>query len=218
MQAGEFADKDSRPFVMAVATGRFPRDELEKFAEGKPSLVDAFAADKSLTLEIVDGRTPERPPVSADPFALPAAPEPLDAGDRVDVDVSRDVDATGALSAAAASGTADDEMPLVKTQDALAALDSVLVASADAETVKFLLDSAKAKLWRHAYVDPSEARRQAASFQGDVYSTLVRDRFLAEFDEADSASAPGGVRLSAWPGRGGDGPKPDATPGRGVDP
>ena len=39
------------------------------------------------------------------------------------------------------------------SRDALSALDSVLVASADAETVKFLLDSAKAKLWRHAYVD-----------------------------------------------------------------
>jgi hypothetical protein len=60
MQAGVFEDKKSRPFVMAIATGRFPREELEKFAEGKPSLVDEFAANKALTLEIVDGRLPER--------------------------------------------------------------------------------------------------------------------------------------------------------------
>jgi superfamily II DNA or RNA helicase len=198
MQAGEFADKDSRPFVMAITTGRFPRDELEKFAEGKPSLVDAFAADKALTLEIVDGRMPDRPAVAADPFALPAAPEPIDVGERVDVDVSREVDATGASVAPVAA--ADDEMPLVKAHDALAALDSVLVANADAETVKFLLDSAKAKLWRHAYLNPTEAREQAASFKGDVYSTLVRDRFLAEFDEADALQPPAGYSFRPTPG------------------
>ena len=199
MQAGVFEDKDSRPFVMAIATGRFPREELEKFAEGKPSLVDEFAANKALTLEIVDGRLPERPAASTDPFALPAAPEPLDEGERVNVNVSREVDATGASSAAAVAA-ADDEMPLVKTQDALAALDSVLIASADAETVKFLLDSAKAKLWRHAYVNPKEAREQAASFKGDVYSTLVRDRFLAEFDEADALQPPPGYAFRPGPG------------------
>jgi superfamily II DNA or RNA helicase len=193
MQAGQFADKDSRPFVMAISTGRFPREELEKFAEGKPSLVDEFAADKALTLEIVDGRQPAKGATQVDPFALPAAPEPLDEGERVDVDVSREVDA------AATVATADDEMPLVKTQDALAALDSVLVANADAETVKFLLDSAKAKLWRHAYVDPKEAREQAAGFKGDVYSTLVRDRFLAEFDEADALEPPVGYAFRPTP-------------------
>lgn len=199
MQAGVFADKDSRPFVMALSTGRFPREELEKFADGKPSLVDDFAADKALTLEIVDGRQPERAPTPADPFALPAAPEPLDDGERVDVDVTREVDATGTPVSTGAA-TTDDEMPLVKTQDALAALDSVLVASADAETVKFLLDSAKAKLWRHAYLDPAEARDQAASFKGDVYSTLVRDRFLAEFDEAVALELPPGYAFCPAPG------------------
>ncbi len=195
MQAGHFADKDSRPFVKAISTGRFPVEELEKFAEGKPSLVDTFAADKTFSLELVDGRAVAQkidgPP---DPFALPAAPETAaDEGARVDVDVSRDVDA-------AAMASRDDEMPLVKTQDALAALDSVLIANADAETVKFLLDSAKAKLWRHAYVDPKEARDQAAVFKGDVYSTLVRDRFLAEFDEADVLQPPPGYAFRPGPG------------------
>jgi hypothetical protein len=109
MQAGQFADKDSRPFVMAVSSGRFPPEDLAKFAEGKPSLVDDFAADQALTSEIVDGRQPERTPTPVDPFALPAAPEPIDGGERVDVDVSREVDAVATAAAA------DDEMPLVKT-------------------------------------------------------------------------------------------------------
>jgi superfamily II DNA or RNA helicase len=197
MQAGAFADKDSRPFVLAISTGRFPREELEKFAEGKPSLVDSFAADKALTLELVDGRMAPKTAAPVDPYALPAAPEPMDTGDRVDVDVSRAVDVKGAASAVA---VADDVMPVVKTQEALSALDSVLIANADAETVKFLLDSAKAKLWRHAYVDPKEAREQAAAFQGDVYSALVRDRFLAEFDEATSLETPAGYAFKPDPG------------------
>lgn len=203
MQAGAFEDKNSRPFVMAVATGRFPREELEKFADGKPSLVDEFANDKEFNLEIVDGRVTPKAETPADPYALPAAPEPTDGPGQLDVDVSREVDATGAANATTAAGDvaeADDEMPLVKTQDALAALDSVLIANADAETVKFLLDSAKAKLWRHAYVNPDEAREQAATFQGDAYSTLVRDRFLAEFDEAIELQTPTGYSFQPFPG------------------
>jgi len=55
----------------------------------------------------------------------------FDEGERVDVDVSREVDAVAATAAAAA----DDEMQLVKTQDELAALDCVLVANADADGI-----------------------------------------------------------------------------------
>lgn len=203
MQAGAFADKDSRPFVMAVSTGKFPVEELEKFAEGKPSLVDEFASNKDFSLEIVDGqmKIPEdRPSEPVDPFSLPDAPEPVDDGEKVDVDVSREVDVTGA-NAAAASAEADDGMPLVKTHDALAALDSVLVANADAETVKFLLDSAKAKLWRHAYDNPAEAREQAEAFKGDVYSSLVRDRFLNEVNDADKLEIPAGYAFRPEPGK-----------------
>lgn len=202
MQAGAFADKESRPFVMAVSTGKFPVEELEKFAEGKPSMVDDFANQKDFSLEIVDGKLKipdDRPSEPVDPFSLPDAPIPTDGPETVDVDVSRDVDATGAATAAA-TAEADDSMPLVKTRDALAALDSVLVANADAETVKFLLDSAKAKLWRHAYVDPAEAREQAAGFQGDVYSSLVRDRFLNEIDDADRLEVPEGYAFRPAPG------------------
>lgn len=204
MQANGFSDKDSRPFMMALSNGRLPREELQKFLDGKPSAVDEFAGGKPYSLEIVDARQAEKPQIPDDPFALPAAPEPVQEGERVDVDVSRDVDATGISTASAAAGSGvtpdDDAMPLVKTQDALAALDSVLVANADAETVKFLLDSAKAKLWRHAYVNLDEARDQASKFQGDAYSSLVRDRFLVELDEAESLEIPKGYSFRPEPG------------------
>jgi len=195
MQAGVFKDKDSRPFVMALSTGRFPVKELEKFAKGEPSLVDAVAADP-LTLELVDGTDKPKKEVKDDPYALPAAPDPADEDDNVDIDVSAEVD----VNAIANESGRDGELPVVRTKDALAALDSVLMANADAETVKFLIDSAKAKLWRHAYLEPDEARKEAEAFQGDVYSTLAKDSFLAEFDAANGLGLPAGYAFRPEPG------------------
>ncbi|MBK8236112.1 MAG: hypothetical protein IPK74_11180 [Deltaproteobacteria bacterium] len=65
--------------------------------------------------------------------------------------------------------------------------------------MKFLLDSAKAKLWRHAFNEPEEARRQAAGFQGDMYSSLVRDSFLGELDAANNLRIPEGYAFRPTP-------------------
>ncbi len=200
MQAGLLKDSASRPFVKALSTGRFPVSELEKFARGEPSLVDGFAArsgrpgaEGEFSLEAVEPPLERRgTDLAAERYALPAAPEPVDAGD---IDVSREVDIHGPPP-----DEAEPPLPVVMTKDALLALDSALIASADAETVKFLLDSAKAKLWRHAYLSPKEARDQAAAFKGDVYSNLVRDRFVAEFDEAEGLTLPVGYSFRSEPG------------------
>jgi positive regulator of sigma E activity len=40
-----------RTFVKALATGRFPLEEIDKFAQGQPSLVDDFLGDPDQTLE-----------------------------------------------------------------------------------------------------------------------------------------------------------------------
>lgn len=201
MQAGLLKDTGSRPFVKAFTSGKFPVAELEKFLRGEPSIVDGFMArgaegdphDDGAILQVVEP-APERqskfPP--DDRFALPSAPEPEDAAD---IDVGAEVDVHGRPDP-----DGDGALPVVTTREALQALDNALIASADAETVKFLLDSAKAKLWRHAYLKPEEAREQAASFQGDVYSSLVRDRFLAEFDDAKALVMPQGYTFRPVPG------------------
>jgi hypothetical protein len=195
MQAGVLKDK-GKPFVMALSNGRFPVEELEKFAEGKPSAVDSFAANP-LTLELVEATERAKPqPATSDPYALPAAPAGTHDDPGAVIDVSREVDAN-AVQPAAADG---DDLPLIETRDALAALDQVLIANADAETVSFLLDSAKAKLWRHAYVAPEEARAQAQGFRGDTYSSIVRDRFLAEYNDAEALHVPKGYAFRPAPG------------------
>ncbi len=196
MQAGVLKDK-GRGFVMALSNGRFPVEELEKFADGKPSAVDAFAANPldHFKLELVDATQRTATPTVSDPYALPAAPAGQHDDSGVVIDVSREVDTTSI----ATSTNDGDDLPLIETRDALAALDQVLIASADAETVAFLLDSAKAKLWSHAYVTPQDARAQAAAFQGDTYSTIVRDRFLAEFDDAEALTIPSGYAFRPSP-------------------
>src|SRR5439155_4241217 len=135
------------------------------------------------TLALVDSADPGKlqPPPPTDPYALPAAPDGIHDDTGAAVDVSREVDAN-------AIETADhgSDLPVIETRDALDALDKVLIANADAETVAFLLDSAKAKLWRHAYVKREVAKAQAEAFQGDTYSSIVRDRFLTEFNDAEA--------------------------------
>ena len=198
MQAGALRGASSRAFVKALTTGRFPASELEKFAEGKPSLVDDFAEDAELTLEIQEAkleRKIELPP--DDPFALPDAPDADYEADDGEIDVSAAVVAEDPASTAQLEE--GDSLPVVQTREALAALDSPFIANADAETVRFLLDSAKAKLWRHAYLSPEEAEQQAREFKGDAYSTIVRDRFIAEFDAAQSMELPGGYAFRPSP-------------------
>jgi superfamily II DNA or RNA helicase len=196
MQAGVLKDK-GKPFVMALSNGRFPVEELEKFANGQPSIVDKFAAGTvdPLTLELVEkAEGGLKAPAPIDPYALPAAPDGVHDDTGATVDVSKQVD-TAAIEAEAQRTSGDpagDDLPLIETRDALDALDKVLIANADAETVAFLLDSAKAKLWRHAYVEPEAAKAQATTFQGDTYSSIVRDRFLAEFTEAEALDLPAG--------------------------
>src|SRR5690606_4544289 len=127
-----------------------------------------------------------------DPYALPARPDGVHDDTGATVDVSRAVDA-GTIEAEARGDDPDGEdLPLIQTRDALDALDKVLIANADAETVVILLDSAKAKLWRHAYVQPEAAKAQAAAYYGATYSSIARDRFLAELTEAEALELPAG--------------------------
>ena len=204
MQAGALRG-GGKEFVKALTTGRFPKEELEKFVQDKPSLVDEFANHDDFSLEIQEAKQAEAKAAldPDDPFALPEAPD-ADYQPDGDIDVSATVPPPSMDA-----GEEDDEddgslplgdapLPVVQTRDALAALDN-FVANADAETVRFLMESAKAKLWRHAYQDPEEAETQAREFEGDTYSTIVRDQFLAEFEAAMNMELPEGYAFRPTP-------------------
>lgn len=205
MQAGALRDRASQKFVKALTTGRFPVEELEKFVQNEPSIVDSYATDDEFSLEIQDAPAP-KPTLEVpadDPFALPSAPDS-------EYEADGDIDVSATIPPPSNNDDADDDeestyldegdaLPVVQTRDALAALDSKLIANADAETVKFLLDSAKAKLWHHAYRKPDEAEAQARAFEGDAYSSVVRDRFLAELEAALEMELPEGYDFRPTP-------------------
>lgn len=212
MQAGVLKDK-GKPFVMALTNGKFPIEELEKFIDGKPSMVDAYASGGGIGGEelVLEPTTKAAGGLTAnviDPYALPLKSDGKHDDDSAAVDVSKAVDASTIEAEAKNADPDGDDLPVIQTRDALDALDKVLIANADAETVAFLLDSAKAKLWRHAYLDPDAAKAQATAYQGDTYSSIVRDRFLAEYTEAEALELPAGYAFRPG-GEGTDPVKPN---------
>ena len=168
-QSGLFTTKrKSSSFIKALATGRFPQDELEKFVSGEPSLVDDFVSGEVEDLESFE----------------------LD--DEIG-ELSEEAQGIEAALDAEAVGNSDDEaFPVVQTKDALNALDFHVIASSDEEAVQYLIASALGKLWRHAYQEPDEAIAQAEAFSGGEYATQVRETFIAEFKAAQDLQIPDG--------------------------
>ena len=158
----------SKSFVKALATGRFPQEELQKFVDGDPSLVDDFVSGDVEDLESAE-LSDEIGELSADAQ-----------------------DTLAALDAEAAEADGPDAFPLVQAKDALTALDFHVIASSDEEAVQFLIASALGKLWRHAYQQPEEAIAQAKAFSGGEYAGRVRETFIQEFEAANALKIPAG--------------------------
>jgi superfamily II DNA or RNA helicase len=157
----------AKSFVNALATGRFPSEEIEKFVNGDPSLVDRFVQDPTRTLETLDA-TDEKPSTDED-FA-----------DRADTPVD-EVDNQG-----------KEGLPLVETKDVLASLGLNVVTSADEEAVEFMIASGISKLWKHAYRDEATAVAQADAFQEPGYAERVKNRFRDEYRQARDLPIPPG--------------------------
>jgi superfamily II DNA or RNA helicase len=156
-----------KAFVNALATGRFPPEEVGKFLRSEPSLVDAFVQDPTQTLE-----------------SLPAVSQPQGCADGP-------ADPVVALVQEEPVG-AEGALPLVEAREVLASLALPAVTSADEEAVEFLVASALAKLWRYAYRDEAAAAAQAEACQGEGYADRLRTQFLAEYRHARDLPVPAG--------------------------
>jgi hypothetical protein len=139
-------------FVKALTTGRFPKEEIEKFVNGKPSTVDKFLQDKQLTLEALETSSNNDTPDKGD----------VTSQDNLDDQIDETVEPS----------EEEDELdlPVVQTREVLASLDHSVVSSADEEAVEFLIASAKAKIWKHVFRDETAAIAQAQSYTGDSYA------------------------------------------------
>lgn len=160
----------ARGFVRSLATGRFPNHELDKFVSGDESLVDQFLSDSNFEL--------------TEPNELDDRKADLTPKERSESDSDKEIDSQ------------DERLPIVNSKAALKALDSVVLASTDAEAVDFLISSAKAKVWSHAYRDPKIAVEEVEQEGTGEYSRRVRDEFLAEYQEASELEVPPGYTFS----------------------
>jgi len=154
-------DRKGQSFLDALATGRFPFEEIEKFCKGQKSLVDSFLANSTLTLEALADQKP---------------------GAAQEVEL-------GLVGDAQEEST---ELPTAETADVLKALQSPVVVSADQEAIDFLVASALAKIWKHAFRDEVAAVAQARVFPGDAYAERVRTEFLAEYERVKALEIPAG--------------------------
>ena len=154
--------------MKALATGRFPKEEVEKFVNGEPSLVDQFVQDPTQTLEALE--TNETKPADAEDAAL-------DQADAVVEDVNEE---------------GEPQLPVVETKDVLASLGLQVISSADEEAVEFLIASGIAKIWKHAYRDEAAAVAQAEAFRGEGYAEEIRKRFLDEYRQVKDLAIPEG--------------------------
>lgn len=202
MQAGVFKGGSAHAFARAISSGKLPKEELEKFLRDEPSKVDQIAQGQEQddgVFELVAEVHVDAPLKGYDPYTLPANHNVPSASQSA---IGLEADQMYQDSEATLEKDEEERLPVIQTKDALQAL-SKFTANADAETVQFLLDSALAKLWRHAFVDEDAARTQATEFGGtDSYSMRVKQDFLRQLEAASTLELPEGYAFRPVP----DGP------------
>jgi len=105
-----------------------------------------------------------------------------------------DVDALRMISEADLELQIDEkDFPIVETKDILAAVESKIIASADAETINFLVKSAVAKIWRHAFYNEQKAFQQLELYHADgEYAQEVKKLFTDGYNGAKNLMIPEG--------------------------
>ena len=167
-------DGKSKGFVKALATGRFPIKELQKFVNCEDSIVDQLLQDKQLTLESLETNINNEITDERD----------ITSDDNLDNQINETIEP---------SQEEDNlNLPIVQTREVLSSLDHHVVSSADEEAVEFLIASAKAKIWKHVFHDETTAIAQAEAYTGDSYSDRVRTEFLDEYHRAKNLEIPTG--------------------------
>ena len=165
-QSGAFnATGRGKAFIKALATGRFPQDELNKFLAGAPSDVDEF---------FVGGVGADGPQVEPEVIEVPVA----DLADDVVAEIEEAADTA--------------MLPTLTTSGILGALNAATSRASDPEAIEFLVASGKAKLWRNVFNDEVTAVAEARTFVGSGYADTVRNDFLREYEEARSLPIPKG--------------------------
>lgn len=155
----------AKDLIKAITTGRFPHEELGKFAEGQASLADQFINGKINSCE--------------------SLADSLNSDDINQVTVNLEKNPLEILL------DNESDLPIINTRQSLESIDrAVQLVSMDSEAIEFLLASKTTQLWQHAFQNKVQAREQALAFSGTEYSERVKNRFLADLDAAENLELP----------------------------
>ncbi len=155
----------AKDLIKAIITGRFPHEELEKFAAGQDSLADRLTNSEISSSDIL--------------------PDSLNADDINQITVNPNENSLEIPI------SAESDLPIINTRQSLESIDrAVQLVSMDSEAIEFLLASKTAQLWQHAFQNKIEAREQALTFNGSEYSEQVKSRFLIDLEAAENLELP----------------------------
>jgi hypothetical protein len=165
-----YHETKSKSFLQAIKTGKFPREELEKFVKGEESLVDEFISGSKFTLE----------------------------DDKVNIGALIE-DAENTLSENEITISAD-LLPYVDVKEILSSLDSQIFSNIDTEVMDFFIKEAIAKIWQQAYSEPEKTFDKINQYESNgLYSNEVKRIFLDDYIKAKQLQIPSGYSFQYLP-------------------
>ncbi|MCY3410145.1 MAG: methyltransferase domain-containing protein [Candidatus Heimdallarchaeota archaeon] len=87
------------------------------------------------------------------------------------------------------------EFPLIKTKHILETMDATFIMSSDEEAIEYLINSAKAKIWKHAFINEHEANLHLFEYKGEGYGRTVKEEFIQEYNRSTDLVIPSGYNF-----------------------
>ena len=152
-------------FAKQIASQKFPINEIEKFIEDEPSLVDDILDD---------------PTITSDDYA----------DTKTDVEIEQEVEQTIQKFDDVIEQT-EENLPEIKSEDVLKSLDKITSSQfCDKEAIEFLIVSKKEKLWRDVFKRGEVAVKEIRKASGNEYVKRAKDEFLFEYDHTSKLERP----------------------------
>jgi len=159
----------------AIITNRFPLNEIDKYVDNQPSLVDEFIEDKNITSEDI-------PDLVESAFLEDVRVEHKDEpSNLIDIDDEKQL---------------ENPLPQLKAKDFLKAIDNTIQKiHSDEEAIEFLLVSGRHKLWDDVFLRGEIALEEIRSFKGGKYIQTIQEDFLKEYNQAKNLKIPKGYNF-----------------------
>ena len=152
-------------FAKQVITKKFPINEIEKFVEEHPSLVDDILDDPTIKSEdYSDANT--------------------------DIEIEQEIEQTIQKFDDIIEQT-EEKLPEIKSSDVLKSLDQITSSQfCDQEAIEFLIVSKKEKLWRDVFERGEVAVKEIRKATGNEYVKRAKNEFLFEYDHTSNLKPP----------------------------